>query len=127
MLKSILGLLGPLAMLCALPGNGFAQANHLEGKWSGSLLNWPYDNGNGSRELVVENGGSCRWDLAGKPTGPSKAKSCTVSEHNGVVRLELKTGADSTVNLSLREGVLDGGFQLKGGGTMYRITLKRTP
>lgn len=127
MLKSMLGPFGLLAMLCALPSNGFAQADRLEGKWSGSLVNWPYDNGNGARDLIVESATSCRWDLAGKPTGPSKAKSCAITEANGVVQVMLKTGADSTVSLSLREGVLDGGFQLKNGGTMYRVTLKRTP
>lgn len=127
MLKAFLGPLTALVAMCAMSGASLSQSNQVEGKWNGTLKNWQYDNGNGARDLIVESATSCRWDIAGKPAGPGKAKSCKVTEVNGVVQLELKTGTDSTVNLSLRDGVLDGGFQLKGGGAMYQIMMKRVP
>ena len=125
MLKGLVGLPAILALLCTMSNACLAQAAQIQGKWNGSLENWPYDNGNGGRDLIIESATSCRWGIAGKQTG--MAKSCAVSEVNGVVQLVLKTSADSTVTLSLREDALVGGFQLKGGGTLYRVTMKRVP
>jgi hypothetical protein len=104
-----------------------AQTDSLRGKWAGTLENWPHDNGYGARDLVIESPDSCRWGIGGKGKAPGPAKSCKISQVNGVSRVQLETSADSTVTLSLQGADLVGAFQLKRGISMYHIRMQRVP